>query len=84
MAVDTAIFLSGISILVGLDLAVLAISVQNARKVGHDKQARGTAEGAEEAAEEAEEQAQYAHTRLTRHLRRDHDRDVQEAADAQS
>lgn len=77
MAVDTAIFLSGISILVGLDLAVLAISVQNARKVGHDEQAR-------EWSKEAEEQAQYQGRRLTRHLRKDHDKNVQEAADAQS
>lgn len=60
MAVETAVFVSGVGLLVTLDLAVLGISVVNARKVGHDATAR-------QAAAEAEEQAQYAARRVTDH-----------------
>lgn len=72
MTIDTGVFVAGVSVLVGLDLAVLTISVQNARKVGEDSRAR-------QLAADAEEQAQHAHTRLFRHLRDDHEKDVQTA-----
>jgi hypothetical protein len=56
--VATSTFVAGLGLLVTLDLAVLAISVTNARQVGTDKRARRMADE--------------AHERLSRHLRRDH------------
>ena len=46
MPLDTATFVAGVGVLVSLDLAVLGISVQNARKVGTDEKARATAKKA--------------------------------------
>jgi len=40
MPIDTGVFVAGVGVLVTLDLAVLGISVQNARKVGKDPKAR--------------------------------------------
>lgn len=60
MAIDTAMFLGVTGVHMGLTLAVLAISVDNARNVGHDETAR-------QQATEAEEQAQYAARRVTEH-----------------
>jgi hypothetical protein len=40
MPIDTGTFIAGVGVLVTLDLAVLTISVSNARKVGTDRQAR--------------------------------------------
>jgi hypothetical protein len=59
MPVDEATFVAGVGILMTLEVAVLAISVQNARRIGTDKRAR--------------ELADQAHDRVSRHLRRDHD-----------
>jgi len=41
--IDTSTFIAGVGVLVSLDLAVLGISVVNARQVGTDKTARETA-----------------------------------------
>jgi len=40
MPIDTGVFIAGVGVLVTLDLAVLGISVQNARAVGKDPKAR--------------------------------------------
>lgn len=40
MPIDTGTFVAGVGVLVTLDLAVLGISVSNARKVGTDQYAR--------------------------------------------
>jgi len=48
--IETGTFVSGVGVLVGLDLAVLSISVVNARQVGTDRQARETASKALEIA----------------------------------
>lgn len=40
MEIETAVFVSGVGVLVTLDLAVLGISVVNARRIGVDKVAR--------------------------------------------
>lgn len=66
MAIDTGTFIAGVGILVTLDLAVLTISVSNARKVGHDPEARSMAD-------EARSQASRANTRMTRHMHEEHD-----------
>lgn len=49
--IETGTFVTGVGILVSLDLAVLGISVVNARRVGTDETAR---EKAREAANSAE------------------------------
>jgi len=59
MAIDTATFVAGVGILMTLEVAVLAISVQNARRIGTDERAR--------------ELADQAHERISRHMRRDHE-----------
>lgn len=41
--IETGAFIAGVGVLVSLDLAVLGISVHNARQVGSDEQARETA-----------------------------------------
>lgn len=46
MPIDTATFVAGVGVLVSLDLAVLGISVQNARRVGKDPKAREKAKRA--------------------------------------
>lgn len=69
--VETGAFIAGIGVLVSLDLAVLGISVSNARKVGRDKRAR-------QAAAEAEEQAQHAAARVTRHVAEYHGGHIEE------
>jgi len=46
MPIDTGVFVAGVGVLVTLDLAVLGISVQNARKVGKDPKARQLARSA--------------------------------------
>jgi len=73
MAIDTAAFLAGVGLLVTLDLFVLGVSVNNARIVGEDEQAR-------ERAQEAEEVAEGAHDRIDFHLRREHDKDPEKTA----
>lgn len=50
MAIDTGTFVAGVGVLVTLDMAVLAISITNARKVGRDPDARKEAREAEELA----------------------------------
>lgn len=55
--------------IVALELFNLGVSIVNARKLGHDTQAR-------QWARDAEDQAQYAHTRLRRHLVNDHDKEI--------
>ncbi|MFD1588723.1 hypothetical protein ACFR9U_17225 [Halorientalis brevis] len=55
--IETATFVSGVGVLVALDLAVLGVSVQNARKVGTDKEARETASTALKTAREAKREA---------------------------
>ncbi|MCD2199077.1 hypothetical protein LPA44_04080 [Halobacterium sp. KA-4] len=57
MPVDTGTFVAGVGVLVSLDLAVLGISVQNARRVGKDPKAREKAAEAHEAAKRAHEKA---------------------------
>jgi|GEM_PF-3072072 len=49
MPIDTPTFVAGVGVLVSLDLAVLGISVQNARRVGKDRKAREMARDALEA-----------------------------------
>jgi hypothetical protein len=46
MTVDTGVFVAGVGIIITLQLAVLAIVVENARRVGHDKTARTMAQKA--------------------------------------
>ena len=55
--IDTATFVTGVGVLVSLDLAVLGISVSNARKIGTDEQARETATKALKTARTAKRQA---------------------------
>jgi hypothetical protein len=83
MAVETGAFVAGVGVLVALDTVSIALTFEAYRQAMKDQQARDMASTAEQAGREAEEQAQYAHTRLTRHLSRDHDRAVQEAAEAE-
>lgn len=71
MTIDTGVFISGVSVLVGLDLAVLAVSIQNVRALGDT--------ASEDDVAEVEDQTQYAHTRLTQHLREDHQQDAETA-----
>jgi len=54
MPIDTGVFIAGVGVLVTLDLAVLGISVQNARKVGKDPKARKTAREAKQTARKVE------------------------------
>lgn len=70
MAIDTAVFLAGVAILVSLDFIGLGIGIQTMRDVGKDETAR-------EWAKEAEEQAQTCHTRLSGHLIEEHDYDIE-------
>lgn len=51
--IDTGTFVAGVGVLVSLDLAVLGVSVQNARRVGRDKTARRRATEALKKAQEA-------------------------------
>lgn len=44
--IDTGTFITGVGVLVSLDLAVLAISVSNARRIGEDTEARDKADKA--------------------------------------
>ena len=76
MAIDTSAFVAGVGVLVALDTVGIALTFEAYRQAMADGKARRDAA-------EAEEQAQYAHTRLTRHLSRDHGEDVQEAAQAE-
>jgi len=50
--INTPTFIAGVGILVSLDLAVLGISVQNARNVGTDTKAREKARKAHNEARE--------------------------------
>jgi len=50
VSVSTPVFVAGVGVLVSLDLAVLGISVQNARKLGKDPVARKKAQEAKQAA----------------------------------
>lgn len=57
MPLDTGTFVAGVGVLVSLDLAVLGISVQNARKVGTDPKARQRARDAYQQARKAQASA---------------------------
>lgn len=81
MSIDTATFVAGVGVLVTLDLAVLTISVANTRSLGSTATEKQVSR-VEAAVREAEEQAQAAHERLTLHLRRSHDKDVETAREA--
>lgn len=72
MSIDTATFVAGVGVLVGLDVLSLTILYGLARDVGEDQHAREQAAKAKSAARDAEEQAQCVHERLTKHLRRVH------------
>ncbi len=61
------------TIVVTLELANLALSVQNARELGHDQTARSAASDAEDLAEEARQRAREANRNLAEHERRRHD-----------
>lgn len=56
--IDTATFVTGVGVLVTLDVAVLGISVANARKIGRDDVARKKASKALSTAHEAKQQIQ--------------------------
>lgn len=83
MPLDTGAFIAGVGVLVALDTVSIALTFEAYRQAMKDPQARESAAEADRYAREAEAQAQYAHSRLTRHLDRDHDKDVREAAEAE-
>lgn len=58
--IDTGAFIAGVGVLVTLDLAVLGVSIQNARRVGTDEQARKKAKMALKKAREARQAAREA------------------------
>jgi hypothetical protein len=74
--IDSTLFVTGIGVLVALDTVSIALTFEAYRQALADEEAR-------QSAAEAEEQAQYAHTRLTRHLSRDHAEAVRAAAKAE-
>lgn len=72
MSLDQSLLLGALGLLGSVELMSLGVTIYNARQVGEDSRAR-------QVAREAQEQAQYAHTRVTSHLKDDHEQEVRHA-----